>query len=234
MSIAKARKYINRFLALIKWPVAVTMLLVIPAAIQTFQRYFTIRAQLNWHNLAYFFVGFAFFCVVRVAFIVKRGNAETMEHEITHSLFAMLTLHPVHDLQVHDQGGGYMSFKGEGNWLIAISPYFFPLSAYVMVFLAIAASQIVGYMPDWVFVGIGCAVAYNLISFATQLHPEQTDFKVAGYLFTLCFLPGANMLAFGVILAFVERGWNGIIFFFKLIDYFVRYDFRFVLRFFQG
>lgn len=31
--------YINLFLAIIKWPVAAAMLLAVPAAIQSFQRY---------------------------------------------------------------------------------------------------------------------------------------------------------------------------------------------------
>ena len=124
--IAIGRNYINRFLGIIKWPVAVAMLFVVPAAFQTFQRYYVIRDQLNGHNLLYFGIGVGFFAVVRVFFIMKRGTAETMEHEMTHSLFAMLTLHPVQHLEVFGTGGGAMTFAGKGNWLIALSPYFFP------------------------------------------------------------------------------------------------------------
>ncbi len=233
-SLSKGRYYINCFLELIKWPVAVAMLLVFPAALQSFQRYYVIRNQLNWHNLIYFGIGIGFFAVVRVCFIMRRGAAETMEHEITHSLFAMMTLHPVRHLEVSDTGGGFMTFSGKGNWLIAIAPYFFPLTAFTMIFLSIAVNRIIGYTPDWVFIGLGVAVCYNLFSFAEQLHPHQTDFKVAGYLFTILFLPGANCLAFGTIFAFVERGFNGIVFFYRLIYYYSRQDFFVLLDYFKG
>ena len=228
------QNYINQFINLIKWPIAIMMLLIVPAAIQAFQRYYVIRNQLNWHNLIYFAIGIAFFAAVRVFFIMRRGAAETMEHEMTHVLFALLTLHPVSHMEVKDAGGGSMTFLGKGNWLIALAPYFFPLTAFTMVFFTLAVQQVSGYLPDWIFIGLGAAVCYNLFSFAEQLHPRQTDFKVAGYLFTICFLPGANCLSFGTIFAFVERGFNGIIFFYRLLIYYSRQDFLYVLNYFQG
>lgn len=223
--LISCRNYINLFLGIIKWPVAAAMLLAAPAAVQSFRRYYVIRDQLNWHNLIYFAIGIGFFAAVRVFFIMRRGAAETMEHEITHSLFAILTLHPVRHLEVSDTGGGSMVFTGKGNWLIAIAPYFFPLTAFTMILLTAAVNRVVGYTPDWALIGLGAAVCYNLFSFAEQLHPRQTDFKVAGYLFTICFLPGANCLTFGTVFAFVERGFNGIVFFYRLVWYYARQDF---------
>ncbi len=224
-----SRSYINQFIKLIKWPVAVVMLCVVPAALHAFHRYYVIRDQLNWHNLIYFFIGMAFFAAVRIFFIMRRGAAETMEHEMTHVLFALLTLHSVKSMEVADTGGGSMTFAGEGNWLIAIAPYFFPLTAFTMVFFAIAVRQIVGYSPDWIFICLGAAVCYNLFSFAEQTHPGQTDFKVAGYVFSICFLPGANCLTFGTIFAFVERGFNGVVFFYRLLFYYARQDITTIL-----
>ena len=229
--IALIRHYINLFLFLIKWPVAFAMLLVVPAALQTFYHYYEIRNQLIWHNLIYFSIGLAFFAAVRTFFILRHGVAETMEHEMTHILFALATLHPVSRMDVHDSGGGSMTFSGDGNWLIAIAPYFFPLTAFTMMFFTIAINQIIGYTPNWVFVALGVAVCYNLFAFVEQFHPRQTDFKAAGYLFTLCFVPGANCLTFGTIVAFVERGYSGIFFFYRLILYYARQDFNVLLEY---
>ena len=226
------RNYINLFLKWIKWPVAFLMLLLVPAAYQSFQRYYVIRDQLNWHNLIYFAIGAALFAAIRVMILLRRGKAETLEHEITHTLFAMATLHPVSKIELKETGGGSMTFSGEGNWLIAIAPYFFPLTAFTMVFFAIAINQLLGYSPDWVYIGLGMTVCYNLFSFAEQTHPQQTDFKVAGYLFTICFLPGANCLSFGTIFAFTERGLNGVLFFYKLLAYYARQNFHTFLGFF--
>lgn len=230
--IDKTRYYINLFLKLVKWPVALLMVLILPAAGQSFYRYYQIRNQLNWHNLVFFAIGAGLFAVFRVAFLLRRGKAETLEHEMTHTLFAMATLHPVERIEVREEGGGFMTFSGEGNWLIAIAPYFFPLTAFTMMFFAIAINRVAGYMPDWVYMGLGMTLCYNLFSFAEQTHLQQTDFKVVGYLFTLLFLPGANCLTFGTVLSFAERGFGGVLFYYRLLSYFARHDFQYVLSFF--
>ena len=230
--IDRARDFINLFLKIIKWPVALVMVLILPAAFQSFYRYYTIRNQLNWHNLVYFAIGAGLFAVFRVALLLHRGKAETLEHEMTHTLFAMATLHPVEKIEVKEEGGGFMTFSGEGNWLIAIAPYFFPLTAFTMMFFAIAINHVVGHTPDWVYIGLGMTLCYNLFSFAEQTHLEQTDFKVVGYLFTLLFLPGANCLTFGTVFSFTERGFDGVLFYYRLLSYFARHDFQYILNLF--
>lgn len=222
--IRKIRGYINLTLFFIKWPVAIVTLLAVPAVWQVFKRYYIIRSQLHWQNLGYFAVGLIFFLVARIVFTSRRGAAETMEHEMTHTLFALLTLHPVHGMSVEDHGGGSVRISGGGNWLIALAPYFFPLAAVGMILLCLFVHAITGGIPEWVYVGMGCAVAYNLFSLAQQVHPGQTDFRVAGYLFSICFLPGANMLVYGTIFAFVERGFPGIHFFYRLFWYYIEKD----------
>lgn len=226
------RDAIDRFLWLVKWPVGIGALLVLPAAVKTFERYYVIRNQLNWHNLIYFAIGAGFFAAVRVAFLMRRGAAETLEHEMTHTLFAMATLHSVHDMKINENGGGFMSFSGKGNWMIALAPYFFPLAAFAMMFFSTLVGRIVGFTPDWVYIGLGVAMGYNLFSFAEQLHPRQTDFKAAGYLFTICFLPAANCLSFGTVFAFVERGGKGVAFFYRLIAYYTKQDWAAVMNWF--
>lgn len=222
--IVRCRKSVDLFVNLLKWPAALSMLLVAPAAVQAFNRYYVIRNQLHAHNLIYFGIGVLGFAAARVVFIARRGAAETMEHEITHMLFAMATLHRVTGMDVRDEGGGSMTFAGKGNWLIVIAPYFFPLTAFLMMFFAALVSHIAGYTPDWVYIALGAALCYNLFSFAEQLHPRQTDLKKVGFIFAACFLPGANLLSFGTVFAFVERGLNGVLFFYKLIWYYATRD----------
>ena len=231
LRLDRIRDKINFFLKIVKWPVALLMFWMVPAAMQAFHRYYLIRNQLNWHNLMYFGIGIAFFATLRIVVLLRRGKAETLEHEMTHTLFAMATLHPVYKIELKKTGGGFMQYGGEGNWLIAIAPYFFPLTAFTMMFFTIAVKHAIGYQPDWVFMALGTAVCYNLFSFAEQTHPHQTDFKVAGYLFTLCFLPGANCLSFGTIFAFAERGFDGVLFFYKLLAYYSRYNFHLLMSY---
>ena len=230
--IIQARNFINSFLRAVKWPVAILMVFILPAVWQASERFYVIRKQLNWQNLVYFAIGAVFFAAVRVMILMRRGRTETLEHEITHTLFAMATLHPVERIEVRDTGGGYMTFKGEGNWLIAIAPYFFPLAAFTMMFFAILVNQVVGYFPDWVYIGLGMTVCYNLFSFAEQTHPEQTDFKVAGYLFTIMFLPGANCLSFGTIIAFSASNFGGVSLFYRLLWYYSKQNVHMLLNYF--
>lgn len=217
------RFWIDRLINWMKIPTALLMLLAVPAVWQSFERYWVIRNQLNLHNLIYFAVGLAFMLGARVVFANRNGCAETMEHELTHTVFALVTLHPVHGVSVEDEGGGSMSFSGGGNWLIALAPYCFPLLAVGMGMFGTAFAEMTGTAPDWIYIGMGCAVGYNLFALAQQIHPEQTDFKVAGYWFTICFLPGANMLMYGALFAFVERGWAGVEFFGRLVSYYGRH-----------
>lgn len=217
------RFWIDRLINWMKIPTALLMILAVPAVLQSFERYWVIRHQLNFHNLIYFAVGLAFMSAVRVFLAVRNGCAETMEHELTHTVFALLTLHPVHGVSVEDEGGGSMSFSGGGNWLIALSPYCFPLLAVGMGIFGAIFYKATGTSPDWIYIGMGCAVGYNLFSLVWQVHPEQTDFKAAGYWFTICFLPGANLLMYGMLLVYVERGWSGIEFFWRLVIYYGRH-----------
>ena len=227
--IAFVRKQIDRILAWIKWPVAVCMILSVPATVQSFQHYVKKYVN-NTEGLLYFAGGAAFIVAVRYFTAARRGAAETMEHEMTHTLFALLTLHPVHDLQVKDGGGGFMSYSGGSNWLITISPYFFPLSLAGMFFVGAAANSILGYTPEWVYIGLGFSAGYYLCSNFQQIHPEQTDFKKVGFLFCFAFLPGANILMYGYLLAFIDRNMQGVAYFTKLLAYFIRKDALFAVN----
>jgi hypothetical protein len=71
-----------------------------------------------------------------------------MEHELTHAFFAWITLVPVVELRTSDvtmqsDDGGVRHVVHEwGNWLISISPYFFPtVSASLLVATWALANQ---------------------------------------------------------------------------------------------
>lgn len=221
--IAKIRKGIDTFLKWIKWPVALCMLLSVPATIQSFQHYVKKYVN-NTEGLIYFAFGVVFIWGVRYMTAARRSSADTMEHEMTHALFALLTLHPVHDIRLNDEGGGSMSYSGGGNWLITISPYFFPLSLTGMFFIGIAVDRITGGTPIWVYIGLGVSAGYYLASNYQQIHPGQTDFVKVSFPFVFAFLPGANIVVYGYLLAFIDRGSQGVAYFTRLLAYFIQKD----------
>lgn len=217
----KLRNFIDSVFTVMKIPAAVAAVLLLPALWKTFEHYGMIFDKLNHYNLLYFAGGAVGMTAIRIGLRIHRGVAETFEHELTHILFALLTFHPVQSMSVNDYGGGNMSFRGKGNWLIALAPYFFPLASAAMMLLTVVYGRVTGLLPDWTLIGLGLAFGYDACAFAEQIHPQQTDFKVAGYWFSFFFLPAAILLSFGTIAAFAERTENGVKFFYDLLFYYV-------------
>nr|QJR98256.1 hypothetical protein PlAlph_2610 [uncultured Alphaproteobacteria bacterium] len=197
---------LDKFVNLFKWPAAVLALWTVPAFFQSLD-YFGFR---NIYFIA-LFGGFFMYFIAQVS--MDSGAKTSMQiiaHELTHSFFAVLTFHKVKHIRVaEDNSGGSMGFVGEGNWLIIIAPYFFPL--FCMVYM-IGASIYLKFMPmTWVVsVLFGYFVGYHVDTVASQIHDKQTDLKEVGYPFCFMFLPGANFWVLGCLLAYNSRGWEGI------------------------
>lgn len=209
------RVLVDRFIELLKWPVALYMLLSLPAYIQSLY-YF------KFTNLQYvaLFGGFFLFFISRSMMDSSvKSNMEIVAHEMTHAFFALLTLHKVTGIRVEgDNSGGNMSFEGEGNWLIVIAPYFFPLFVF---FYMIAFSVYTHFAPSNLILNgiLGFFIGYHLDTVGSQIHEKQTDLPKVSYKFCAMFLPAANLWAVGSMLAFNTRGWAGVSLYLDLINY---------------
>ena len=209
------RVLVDRFIELLKWPVALYMLLSLPAYIQSLY-YF------KFTNLQYvaLFGGFFLFFISRSMMDSSvKSNMEIVAHEMTHAFFALLTLHKVTGIRVEgDNSGGNMSFEGEGNWLIVIAPYFFPLFGF---FYMIAFSVYTHFAPSNLILNgiLGFFIGYHLDTVGSQIHEKQTDLPKVSYKFCAMFLPAANLWAVGSMLAFNTRGWAGVSLYLDLINY---------------
>lgn len=209
------RVLVDRFIELLKWPVALYMLLSLPAYIQSLY-YF------KFTNLQYvaLFGGFFLFFISRSMMDSSvKSNMEIVAHEMTHAFFALLTLHKVTGICVEgDNSGGNMSFEGEGNWLIVIAPYFFPLFGF---FYMIAFSVYTHFAPSNLILNgiLGFFIGYHLDTVGSQIHEKQTDLPKVSYKFCAMFLPAANLWAVGSMLAFNTRGWAGVSLYLDLINY---------------
>ena len=113
-----------RILGLFKWPIAILSILSLPAlSVVIFD---TIQA--NLFSLRWFLFGaLAYYLFWRV--VLRRIRNEwfsTLEHELTHCLFAVAMGNRVTGMRVTALEGGHMQYVGTSSWLIDISPYFFP------------------------------------------------------------------------------------------------------------
>lgn len=199
------RTLLNFVLRLGKWPMALFMLYLLPDSVLAMLELLE-RSEMESVQVAPFIYGFlgyaaGWFILFKRYFV---GSwISTLEHELTHALFALITFHKILEVKTSYLSGGHIRYSGGGNWLISIAPYFFPtLSFFIMGILSIIGS---GETP-WLNLALGVSVAYHLTSTWTETHWGQTDIKEVGYLYSFLFLPSANIISYIAILSFVLGG----------------------------
>jgi len=64
---------------------------------------------------------------------------------------------------------------------------------------------------------LGFSIFYHFVSTKHELHRQQTDLIKAGFLFTLLFLPGANLFCYGTLFAFSVGKIDGVINYLSLV-----------------
>ena len=209
-------KILDKIVEAFKWPLAVYMLLSLPACLQFFWSYpYSFRNFMDTAVIA----GFIFFLLCRTMMDSNmRQSMEVVAHELTHTFFALLTLHKVKSIRVNpDDTGGAMAFEGEGNWLITISPYFFPLFGF---FAMIGISVYLNFAPFSNILGgiLVFFIGYHLDTVGSQIHEKQTDLPKVSYKFCVMFLPAANLMAVESMIIFNRWGWSGIGYYFSSLN----------------
>ena len=223
------RIFIDRFIELIKWPAAIYMLFSLPALYKSFYAF-------NFLTLKYLAmaVGIIIFYFSKTVAGSSRAGMQIIAHACTHAFFALLTFHKVTKISIaEDDSGGNMCFKGKGNWLIVIGPYFFPLFCFLCM---IGISTYTHFAPSNLILNgiLGYFVGYHIDTVVSQIHDKQTDLPKVGYKFCLMFLPGANFWMIGSILAYNSRGWEGIGVYFKLINYLNSRNYEALINYLAG
>jgi len=131
----------------------------------------------------------------------------TLEHELTHAMFALLTLHPIVGFRASLRRGGHVRFAGKGNWLIVSAPYFFPSAAILLFLLAY-------FLPfaslPWQSLLLGVALTYHVVSTLRETHRDQQDLGLLGNTFCWMFLPAANLAVMGLLVSFAHTGTDGL------------------------
>lgn len=206
-------KIIDLMFKIIKWPVALFLLISVPALLQSYNYFATNTIKF------YAFMGGAGIYLATMLF-AGQNISRTMQiisHELTHLLFAYLTFHDAGKVRINpDDSGGEMSVKGGGNWLITLAPYFFPLFSFLYMLL-MPGLVVASGEHFLVYVIYGYFFGYYWGTVLSQVHPQQTDIKKEGYLFSTIFIIGANLYTTGIILAFNSKLWNGVSEYLRLV-----------------
>jgi hypothetical protein len=197
---------IDRIFQLFKWPVAILSLgnlwFLILKDVELILKTLNGTHQNFWLGMVVYLLIYRFFFSARLF-----GSwLPTLIHECIHVLFAWLTLHRVTGFSVSWRKGGHVEYVGgEGNWLITISPYFFPLATILGILIEGTLQPTVVQRS----LGMGALFGFELIYVWRQIHPQQTDFHNVGMLFVWMFLPGAVLFGYGILLSFLLLGVDG-------------------------
>jgi hypothetical protein len=127
----------------------------------------------------------------------------TLEHELTHAIFAWASGHRIVGFKASLGLGGEVRFVGRGNWLITLAPYFFPTAALALLFLSYLMP--LSILP-WRGLFLGIALGFHIVSTYRETHRDQSDLQLVGRRFSWMFLPTANLAVLGLLLAWAHGG----------------------------
>ena len=193
----------DRLLNGCKWPLGIAALFCFPLTATLLFQQLKVIGTSSYVGLWVGFLGY----VVLHFFVFRRGLfgswLPTLEHEITHALFAWMTFHSVGGLKLTWANGGEIKvFGGEGNWLIIIAPYFFPTVPLIVLTFNLAVPQIFGGHFGFV---MGLSLGFHFIATLKETRFDQPDLKKVGYWFACFFLPAANALCIAWVLSVVSH-----------------------------
>jgi len=194
---------IDKIINLFKWPVAILAVINLPYLCTEMVKLMSFGLK---PSMWPFWVGMIGYIVLWRLIFSGRGwgsSLPTLIHECIHALFAIITLHRVVDLRVRWNSGGHVSYVGgPGNWLITISPYFFPLALLV----AMGVSAIVHMAEINRLLLLGAVFGFEIVYTWREIHPQQTDLHKVGFVFAFAFLPSALLFSYGAVLSFAIGG----------------------------
>lgn len=123
-------------------------------------------------------------------------------HELTHALFVVLFRGQVSDVRITAQGGHIMTDRT--NFLISLSPYFFPFYSVVAILVWVIYGWIVGAEqkpePVWLYGLIGLTWTFHLLFTLFMVAREQPDVRQNGRVFSFSIIFSANVLILSAML----------------------------------
>lgn len=152
---------------------------------------------------------------VAYAFWLRKHSQfwQTLDHELSHALWSLLSFKPIRELNVHHQGNGRVTHEGEHNLLICLAPYFFRLPVWIaVIFVCVIQQKPLLFVAQFT---LGIAMAYALLAIIEEARPHQPDLKVYGLLCSYSWIIACNILAWGVAFALTTGGGKTAVFFLK-------------------
>lgn len=153
----------------------------------------------------FFFSAGALFC--GIIFLIGRTNRILMwfyvaGHELTHALFALLFRGQVSKIHISADGGHIKTNRN--NFIISLSPYFFPFYTILGILIWGLAGRFFYTFSEtdtfWLYCLIGFTWMFHIAYTVWMLRSEQSDVKINGKLFSFSLILLINMLVISALL----------------------------------
>ncbi|MBN2893121.1 MAG: M50 family metallopeptidase [Bacteroidales bacterium] len=126
------------------------------------------------------------------------------KHELTHNIFAILTFNKPTGFTVKKGEGGLFEYSGRSNFMITLSPYFYPtISSFILLIFLFDLNYKIPF-----YIILGLASGFDLASSIKDIHPFQSDLTKYGYVFSILFVVFGIILFWGALFSFVMGGWE--------------------------
>lgn len=143
----------------------------------------------------------------------------TLEHEITHAIVGLPFLLVPIRMWVTASRGGHVKQRwigpvwlvplyGLGSLLSTLAPYCFPTMSYLLIALGFFFLQ---PQAQRFIVALGFFTTFHVISSWAETRYRQPDIQEAGIVFSTLFLPVANLICLGGVMASVVGGSKGFL-----------------------
>ena len=151
----------------------------------------------KYYFLSFLVGGLIFLFLWYFIFSSRSGFWSTLEHELTHAVFALIFFKRIHTISASRRSGGHITIEG-GNIIIALGPYVLPLAAIILLGLKLI-------IPAKFEIGMnfltGYAYLFHFTSLIKEFHHEQPDIKKSGYLFSFAYIVFWNIFFFIIFLS---------------------------------
>ena len=158
-----------------------------------------------WKSKEFLFFGLGCFLWLALFFGFRTGTMMWLYvagHELTHALFVLIFRGRVSRVHISADGGHILTDKN--NFIISLSPYFFPFYSTIAIFLWALFGWIFGreQLPDvaWLYGAIGFTWMFHLSFTLWMICREQPDLDQNGRLFSMTVIFSINLLLICVLL----------------------------------
>jgi len=122
-------------------------------------------------------------------------------HELTHLFFGLLFFKKPKMILATNRAGK-VALSGS-NFLILLSPYFFPLYSFVLL---IVSPLLKPSIENYFCAVLGFSTGYHIVSHIQGFANYQSDIRESGLIFSILFCTFGNIAALGYILSFLTGG----------------------------